>query len=251
MGLIQMQKGDFPRSVDDAKELCIKCGHCVTVCPTGSLSHYAMPSTQCPSVHKELLLNAEQCEHFIRNRRSIRTFKDQPVSQKDLTKLIDMARYAPSGPNSQCVEWLVLGNRGELHRLAGIVIDWMRWMMENMPEIALSLRMNRAIKRWGSGIDGILRKTPTLVVAHAEKNNRFAPAACTIALTYLELAATSMGLGCYWAGYFQAAVTTFPAMIRSLGLPEGLQCFGAVMVGHPKFRYHRLPVRNTPLITWR
>jgi nitroreductase/NAD-dependent dihydropyrimidine dehydrogenase PreA subunit len=251
LGIIHIQKGDFPQPVSEADDLCIRCGHCVAVCPTGSLTHREMPVEQCPSVNRDYFLNVEQCEHFLRNRRSIRTYKNKSVSKEDLTKLIDMARYAPSGHNSQCVEWLVLSKKDELHRLAGIVIDWMHWMMKNMSEIALSLRMDRAIQRWESGIDGILREAPVVVVSHAEKNNRFAPAACTIALAYLELAATSMGLGCCWAGYFHASATTFPSMIETLALPNGHQCFGAMMVGYPKFNYHRFPTRKPANITWR
>ena len=38
---------------------------------------------------------------------------------------------------------------------------------------------------------------------------------------------------------------------EALSLPEGHQCFGAMMVGCPGFGYHRLPLRKTPDITWR
>lgn len=78
-----------------------------------------------------------------------------------------------------------------------------------------------------------------------------APHACTIALTYLELAATSMGLGTCWAGYFNVAATSFPPMQEALALPPGHQAFGSMMVGCPKFSYHRLPLRNPPAISWR
>ena len=37
----------------------------------------------------------------------------------------------------------------------------------------------------------------------------------------------------------------------ALALPAGHQCFGAMMVGYPQHRYHRLPTRKTPNITWR
>jgi nitroreductase len=70
-------------------------------------------------------------------------------------------------------------------------------------------------------------------------------------LTHLELAATGMELGCCWAGYFNAAVTSFPPMKKALGLPDGHQCFGAMMVGYPTYRYHRMPERKTPKIIWR
>jgi nitroreductase len=173
------------------------------------------------------------------------------VPKNELLKLIDFARYAPTGHNSQSVEWLVLGNRDELKHLAGITVDWMRWMLDNMSELALSLHLDRAIRRWEEGKDIVLRDAPTVIVAHAGKDDRMAPTSSTIALSYLELAATSMGLGCCWAGYFHVAATTFPPMMEALPLPENHQCLGSMMVGYPRYKYHRLPLRKPPEITWR
>ena len=250
-GIIDFQKGAYPTPVAEAEKVCIECGHCVAVCPTGSFTHRAMPAEQCPPRQKNLHLTAEHCEHFLRNRRSIRVYKNKPVPRDVLAGLIEIARYAPSGHNSQCAQWLVLGNRDELRNLVGIVVDWMRWMISNMSEIALSMHMDRVVKRWEDGNDVVLRGAPVVIVAHAEKDNLAAPSTCTIALTHLELAATSMDLGCCWAGYFNAAATTFPPMIEALSLPKNHQCFGAMMVGYPKFSYHRLPLRKPPGITWR
>jgi len=90
-----------------------------------------------------------------------------------------------------------------------------------------------------------------VVIAHAPKDDLMAPAACTIALAYLELAAVGMELGTCWAGFLNAAANTFPAMTRIMDLPENHQCFGAMMVGYPRFAYHRMPTRKQPSITWR
>ena len=249
--LIDFQEGGYPAQVPNAGELCIRCGHCVAACPAGSLLHRDIPVAQCPPVKAELLLSAEQCELFLRNRRSIRAYQEKPVPREALTKLIEVARYAPSGANAQCAQWLVLDNREELRKLSGIVYEWMRWMRANMSEVASLLKMDRSIAGWEAGNDVFLRNAPVLIVAHAEKENFLAPSTCTIALTYLELAATGMDLGGCWAGYLHGAATTFPPMMEALALPAGHQCFGAMMVGYPKFRYHRLPLRNAPVITWR
>lgn len=249
--LINFTKGEYPTPIADAETICIRCGHCVTACPSGSLLHADIPLQQCPKVLKELLLSAEQSEQFLRSRRSIRNYRDKPVSKETLQKLIEAARYAPTGHNTQTAEWLVISNPVELNRLIEIVGDWMRWMLANMSEFALSMHMDLALDRLGAGEDVVLRGAPTLIVAHASKSDLMAPATCTIALTYLELAATGMDLGGCWAGYFNAASTTFPPMMKALGLPKGHQCFGAMMIGYPQFRYHRMPARNLPAITWR
>jgi len=210
-----------------------------------------MPVEECPAIQKDLKLSTEQCEQFLRERRSIRAYKTKQVPEKELKKLIETARYAPTGANSQSVEWLVMGNGNELKRLAGITVDWMRWMMENKKEIALSMYLNRSIKGWEMGNDVIFRDAPCVIVAHAPKEDGGALGSATIALAYLELAATAMGLGCCWAGYFQIAAMNFPPMIEAISLPEGNKCMGAMMVGYPRYKYHRLPLRNEPRIIWR
>ncbi|MDM8550317.1 nitroreductase family protein [Desulfobacterales bacterium HSG2] len=252
LGIIKLEdKESVPVPIESAEDLCINCGHCVAVCPDGALSHKNMTPEQCPPVRKELLLNAEQAEHFLRARRSVRVYKDKPVDRETITKLIDIARFAPSGHNRQPVKWLVIYDSDEVQRLAGLVVDWMRYMLKEQPEMAAALNMDRVVKSWESGIDGICRSAPHVIVAHAPEENPTAPTSGTIALTYLELAAQPLGLGACWAGFFNAGATMWPPMQKALNLPQGHISLGAMMVGYPKYKYHRLPLRNEAEIAWR
>jgi nitroreductase/NAD-dependent dihydropyrimidine dehydrogenase PreA subunit len=244
-------KQALPEPIHRAEDFCIQCGHCVAVCPYGALTHEAMSPEQCPPARKELLPDPEWVEHFLRFRRSIRTYKEKPVERETIARLIDIARYAPSGSNSQPVRWHVVYDRKEVRKLAGHVVGWMRYLIKEQYEFAMSLNMDRIVTAWDAGIDRICRGAPHVIVAHAPADDRAAPAACTIALSYLDLAASSFGLGTCWAGYFHAAATMWPPMRNAVDLPERHTCFGAMMIGYPKYTYHRLPLRNEPRITWR
>jgi len=251
MGLITISAGELPKDIAEADALCIRCGHCVAICPTGSLAHRDINGSLCPEIVPELSLSWAQCEQFFRGRRSIRNFKDKPVARETLQKLIDLARYAPTGHNRQEVEWLVLGERQELHRLAGIVCDWMRFMLEKMPEFARSIHMDSVIERWEAGEDPILRNAPVLVVAYGPKDDRRVQTSCTIAVTHLELIASVLGLGGCWAGFFGAAASMYPDLQEALNLPDGNVVYGGMMLGYPKYRFQRLVERKEPAITWR
>ncbi len=251
VGIIKFEKGQYPAPVSKAEEFCIRCGHCVAACPSGSLTHREWPIERFPPLQPDLNLSPGHCEHFLRSRRSIRNYKDKPVSREDIARLIEMARYAPSAHNSQCAEWLVVDDREEVRKLSGHVVDWMKWTIRNVPEVARNLYLDATVKRWERGSDVILRGAPVLVVAHAEKDNRMASSTCTIALTYLELAAPSLGLGGCWAGYFHAAAASFPPLQEALALPDGHLTYGGMMLGYPRFKYHRLPPRKPPRVTWR
>lgn len=241
-----------PYMVDDGEEDCLRCGHCVAVCPTAAISIDIMSPEQCEPLKRRLLPSAEQVELLLKSRRSIRSYRDEPVPREKLEKLIDMARYAPSGHNSQPVQWLVVEDTNETRLLAGLVVEWMRAIVESKPEMAASMRFDCIVEQCDAGYDYILRGAPHVIVAHADKANAaMAPTASVIALTYLELAAYASGLGACWAGYFHFACGSYKPLQEALALPEGHQVHGAMMLGYPRHRFSRIPPRNAPSIAWR
>jgi len=244
-------QNDVPAMVSGGNAFCMDCGHCVSVCPHGALSHARMPVEKCPSLQSELLPRSEQVEHLLRSRRSTRVYKKKGVQCEDLNRLIDIARYAPSGHNIQPVKWLIIYERQEVKRLAEVVVDWMRASITKGDPLAELLEMDHVVAAWEAGNDRISRDAPHVIFTYAKKEERTAPAGATIALTFLELAAFSMGLGACWAGYFNTAALCWPPMQEALALPQGNSTFGAMLVGYPKFKYQRLPLRKAANITWR
>ncbi len=241
----------LPELIPGGAEFCINCGHCVSVCPHGAMSLKTMPLEHCPPLDRALLPGPQQVDHLLRSRRSSRVYRDDPIDRKIVASLIDIARYAPSGHNFQPVRWLVIQEKNELKRLAGIVIDWMRLTIVNDEPIAQILHFDRAVEVWDRGTDRILRDAPCLVVAFGRSDVSASQSACISARTYLELAAYSYGLGACWAGYFNAAANFYKPMQDALSLPEGHQSFGAMMIGYAKNKYHRVPMRNEAKIEWR
>ena len=112
-----------------------------------------------------------------------------------LQRLLQTAAYAPSGHNFQPVHWLVLEQPAEVQRMASIVVDWMRFMIAQQQQIAQAYHFDRVVHAWENGLDRILRGAPHVVVAHGPKDLPVSQSSCTIALTYLDLAADSLGLG--------------------------------------------------------
>lgn len=244
-------KNAVPRPAQGAEATCINCGHCVAVCPHGALSLEKMPVESCPPVKKEWLLGPEQAEHFLRSRRSIRNYKDNPVDKKTISRLIEIAGYAPTGHNFQPVNWLVIYDGDELKRLIGIVIDWMRDSIEKQHGLAKMMHFKEIVTAWDFGINVVSRGAPHLIITHASQMDPSAQSACRNALAYLELAAGPLGLGSCCCGFFDAAAMFWKPLREALDLPKGHVPQGAVMVGYPKYKYHRLPARNEPRITWR
>jgi len=250
--LITVSEEDkLPLPIDKAEKQCIKCGQCVASCPYGAFSLNVMKPEECAQFDAKLLPSAEQVKSFLTSRRSIRVYKKQPVDRETLADIIDTARYAPTAVNIQPVKWLVIEAAEEVNRLAGLVVDWMRNVIKEDPELAKGLGMKRFVADWEAGQDRICRGAPHLIIAHANGAIAASQSSCTIALTYLELAAFSKGLGACWAGFFHRAATLYPPIMQALNLPEGHQVFGAMLVGYPQYRYYRIPQRKKAAVTWR
>jgi len=241
----------LPSWIAEGEERCINCGHCVAVCPLAAIGLEKMKPEDCAPVIKSLLPSPEQAEHMLKSRRSIRVYKQEVVPQEVLAKLIDIARYAASGQNSQTLHWLVIEDSRELRRLAEFVADWMRVALKDMPDLANLLDLDLIVTAWEHGEDRILRSAPHVIVVHAPANSIQAPVDAPIAMTYLELAAYGLGLGACWAGWFQAAAVLYPPMAEALHLPDGHMSLGAMMIGYPKHHYARIPLKKEPSIIWR
>jgi nitroreductase/NAD-dependent dihydropyrimidine dehydrogenase PreA subunit len=240
-----------PTPVESAEEICIKCGHCVSVCPHGAFMHSIINLNDCPPVRKDFAFSLDQAEYFLRFRRSIRTFTEKEVDNDTLTKLIDIARYAPTAGNSQQVGWIIFNSREKVKTLSGLVVDMVRDMIKKKHPLTEKYRLANIVKAWDSGKDGISRGAPALVIAHAPKDYPIGLVDSTIALTYIDLAAPCSGLGTCWGGFFMMALSQWQPLLQALELPEGHSCFGVMMIGHPKYNYHRLPSRKEARIIWK
>ena len=250
IGIIKVDGDKIPQPVPNAELMCMKCGHCVAACPNDCFEHSGLNRDQFPLIQKDLEINHEQAIQFLRKRRSTREFKDNDIPNEELKKLIEYARYAPSGHNSQGAQWHVVNGKEKVKVIASHMIDWARGLVEKKPDFATMMGLDIMIKKWEAGTDMILRGAPALVFAHANKKDVISQATCTIALSYLELAATTMGLGTCWAGYLHMAANSYEPLQEALGLPKENAFNGGMMVGYPRFKYKRVTQRNEPIITW-
>ena len=242
---------ELPVPVKDFEDYCLACGHCVAVCPTGAFSLDWLKTGQCAAISKELVLRREAAEQFLRSRRSIRNFKDKPVEREKLEKLLEIACFAPSAKNNQLWHWTVVENPADVKKMAGMVIDWMRSIIKKYPQQAEESGLPRVVAGWDGGQERICRGAPHVIVVHGDKDYVLGAQDSATALSYLELYAPTLGLGSCWGGYFFSAVNAYPPLFEALGIPADHKAFGAVMVGYPKLRYQRLPLRKQPRITWR
>jgi nitroreductase/NAD-dependent dihydropyrimidine dehydrogenase PreA subunit len=250
--VLRLEKGDgFPEPTPDFDEVCLRCGHCVAVCPTGAFNLDWLNAEACPPVRAELAFTPGQAEQFLRSRRSIRVFKPEPLERAQIEQLINIACHAPSAKNMQPWAWIVIQDPSKMTELDVMLIDWVKSVIRTNPETAETMRFPRLVKIWEEGRYRMLRNAPHLIVAHVDQAWRYGVEDTALALSYIELYAPALGLGATWSGYFYTAYNAYPPLARAVPVPEGRKVVGAMMIGRPKFKYHRLPDRNPPKVEWR
>ncbi len=239
--ILQAGADGLPEMISGAEAVCLKCGHCVAVCPTDAVTLMNTLPETCEPVSREFVFSEEAVAHLLKSRRSVRVYKDKPVPRDLMENLLDMVRWAPTAKNFQPVQWTVCDDREKLRRMAGLTVEWLR--KGNMfPDIW---------DAWEKGEDMILRDAPVLAIAHASEKALNPPADCAIAVTSLELAASALGVGGCWAGFFMRAASMYAPLAQMLELPPEHKVYGALMLGYPKFRYHRIPPRDVLLkVQW-
>jgi len=146
----------------------------------------------------------------IRDRRSIRKYKDTPVEPEKIEQLLDAARLAPSWKNMQCWRFLVLSDPARRASLLEAFPD------DNPGKKAIAT-------------------APTVIVVCAdpaqsgvENGIEYFIADTAIAFEHLSLAAHALGLGTCCMGWYDEGVIK-----SALGIPEGIRIIGVTPIGYP------------------
>ena len=225
---------------------CISCGHCISVCPTLALDSDMTPRKEQIDITKEPKLTPEQAELFMRSRRSIRNYQNNPVPVELIRKVLNVARMAPTATNTQGISYIVIRDKQTLRRIADLVLEWMHLAAKTVPIMRLYARAAQA--EVDKGKEYILRDAPALVVAIGSKKDihrtHDSGHSC---LSYAELYAPTLGLGTCWAGFFEhAGEAEYQPLLDELGVPDDKIVAGGILMGYPKVRYRNI-VERQPL----
>ena len=255
--LTQPNKNEPPIGIDGAEESCFNCGHCVSVCPSEALSYQgdktgkSLRPDQLVPIDRRRYPSTDQVIHMVKSRRAIRNFSDKPIERDLLESVIEVARYAPSGLNLQDTEWSVLATREEVAALRDQIFDWMRDVVENQPDHWAAYSFPPILASWEEqGIDTPTHNAPALLVTHSPKDSVAAVSMATIAMTYAEVTAVSLGIDTCWVGLLMMALEQWKPLRDYLKVPDNNETHACMLLGYAKYNYRLQPTKKQPVIHW-
>jgi len=200
-------------------------------------------------------VGTDDLKNLMYTRRSVRKYKDDPVSEADLQDLIDVAINSGSSSNGQTEGFIILKSEQKKREIEEAVIDTLwnaglkflnpgSFMLKVMtkkygPEMIKQyiayngIISNRTANNERKGM--VFRNAPVAIIMHGYSTNVNAFSNCALAIRNMELLALTKGLGTQLVGFLVAAFEKKPERFRELlGLPADRSIYGVMLVGTPK-----------------
>ncbi|PXY01986.1 nitroreductase [Marinifilum breve] len=238
VGIIDMK--DIPSIEQEKEELCIKCQHCMAVCPTEALSILGKNLEESLK-NKGNLPDPKAMGEMVKTRRSIRKYKQENISKELINELLTTASFAPTGGNSNSVQFTVIDNLEAMHKFRDLAYS----LIKNQGEAGkidekLSF-INDFQKGWyQNGTDVIFRGAPHLLIASVPKTALSPEEDTLIALSYFELLANANGIGTLWNGLVKWTINDVAnELLEILEIPSDHKIGYAMLFGKPAVKYPR------------
>jgi nitroreductase len=175
---------------------------------------------------------------LVKKRRSIRKFKPEPIPDEYVDKIIEAARWAPSGANSQPWEFIVVKKK----ELKDKIIELINESNNLMHKMEVVREPEQRFK-WSP--PGYVRAPVFIILCGDTRTKDAYPLNATLqhgseiftsslasAFLYMNLAATTLGLGAQWVS---AIASTYVQSLAKdlLGVPKELELYDMMAVGYP------------------
>lgn len=205
---------------------CIECGHCFAICPVKAvdMTDYdtsdVIDVTPMTDIDSTLLLNA------MKSRRTIRRFKDKPVEQEKIDKILEAGRYSPTGGNSQHVAYTILGSKQDAIEKECVKIF--------RAGVNVGSKFAKFLERMNIDDNFFFKKAPLVIVVSGK--DAVNP---SLASSYMELVAESLGLGVLYSGFFVTCSKINPKIKSMIELNKGYKVATCMVIGYPDVKYQR------------
>jgi ferredoxin len=250
---------------------CIKCGHCMAVCPNKAITIDGLSYGEHVFDLPDAGVNAEAFNGFFASRRSVRVFRGEPLPSSILQQIVEMIAMAPMGFPPHKVQVTVVQSRDTIEQALPIMIKMyedlehrmgnplMRFIIRRRVEAEAfnSLRNHllptlpyRLSDMKAGKVDTITRGAPCLFLFHARREAEGHRDDALIALTYGLLAAHALGLGATALSLVPPVVDRSADLRDLFQIPQDNKVLASMVLGYPRVRFKRGILRALADVHW-
>lgn len=175
----------------------------------------------------------------IKNRRSVRNYRHEQISQENLDLIIEAGVYAPTAHNEQPWHFTIIQKK-----------EMLQHINETVKELMAKSDVEW-IQKLGSKPDfQATYNAPTLIIVSGRKDAIAWSADCAAAIQNMLIAAESLNIGTVWLGLMKFFFEQEGA-VNKLGIPEGYQPYYGVALGYKaKDKEQIVPKRNLDVVNY-
>tara|TARA_R110001583_G_scaffold48896_2_gene153013 strand:+ start:20303 stop:21136 length:834 start_codon:yes stop_codon:yes gene_type:complete len=228
-------------SIQKSREkLCLKCQHCLAICPAAAISILGIKPENSLSTSVELP-SYECITNLIKTRRSVRKYIDEDLDQNLIQELLETTAYAPTGHNYNSVHFTLIDKKEDLKLFRDKVYAAIKKAGKDKTLLPQFQFLYAIQKVWeAKGVDVIFRNAPHLLIASAPKKNSSPLPDCLIALSYFELLANSRDIGTLWNGMLTWVLNDIdPSISKLIGIPKDYTVGYGLIFGKSAVKYPR------------
>ena len=236
--IIQILKKDpegFPFVPEKLQGKCLNCQHCLAVCPAGAVRCNGVSAADC--VPAGSLPDPEQMLSVLRQRRSVRHYKNENVSPEILEKLKESLAWSPTGCNVRGLQFFIAEDRSKMEFFRNETTRMLKFLIKTGILGLFLPRFKRYFQAVLDGEDVVYRGAPHMIVAAVSEKAPCAEADPWIAMSYFDLLAQSFGLGTCWCGFAYYAFKYNRKLRKKLGFPKGFRIAAVLLFGKPDVKY--------------
>ncbi|NLN30675.1 MAG: 4Fe-4S dicluster domain-containing protein [Bacteroidales bacterium] len=232
---------------------CNDCGHCIAICPVNAIVNTRVDMNAYTAV-TDPDISYEQFSNLVKNRRSIRNYRKTPLKQEHIDKLMEVARYIPSGSNKQLLKYKFITDEKILLEIKTEMASKMRMVLKLSTSFPVRYFVKDRSKSSASrlvklffedGVDTFLRSAPCLLIIYTEeKYFRIPQWDAGIAANTIDLAAGTLGVGTLMNGYFVELANRIKSLRKLARLSSKDQILTAVCLGYPAVKYKKTVYRR-------
>ncbi len=222
--------------VASAPKNCLKCQHCMAICPVGAISILDKKPEESEKIYSQ---NPEMILNLIKSRRSDRQYKHENLEPDKMQKLKDMLPWIPTGCNYHKLHFAFIDDVNVMDEFRTYTNNKVINALTKKPIKAIMDKFSSLTKFFINGEDIIFRGAPHMLVVSNSVKAPCAKEDAIIALSYFEMYAQSMGIGTCWCGYGEMILKVFPELCEYLEVPSGYSPQYVMLFGPKAVNYQR------------